>query len=286
MRAWRDFLRRRVLRVYPAFIVASVVSAFVAAPLGSANPLAYLGSIDVLGFVAGVFLLDKLSIPPSFLSNPYSGPVNGSLWSIKIEFECYLLLMTLGLVGAFRRRALMLALFAAMLVAHALQGYVPSSLDRYAHHLQLATFFMAGTVAYLYRDRIPRSYGWLEVAALTTICTAILEVGFLELLPVTGTYLLLWLAYEPRLLAVPLTPRVDLSYGIYLYAWPVQQMLVQASGAALNPHTLSAWALIGSAALAWCSWSYVERPFLALKRPSSARSPTIAVQPADNQGAP
>ena len=263
---WRDFLLRRGLRVYPGFVVAACFSAFVAAPLGSANPGGYLDAIDLVGFLVGTAQLDKLSIPPSFLGNPYPGPVNGSLWSIKIEFECYLGLMALGLLGVFRRRGLMLAIFGAMLIAHAVQGYVPSSFDRFAHHLQLSTFFMAGVVAYLYRDRIKRSYGWLEIAGLVTLCTAILEIGFVELLPLTGTYLLLYLAYEPRLLSFQFGRRVDLSYGIYLYAWPVQQLLVQAFGAALNPYTLSVLALLGSGGLAWLSWSFVERPFLALKQ--------------------
>jgi peptidoglycan/LPS O-acetylase OafA/YrhL len=267
---WRDFLRRRVLRVYPAFVVASVVSAFVAAPLGSPSGWAYLNSIDLGQFLADVAQLNKLSVPPSFLSNPFPGPINGSLWSIKIEFECYLVLMALGLLGALRRRGPVLALFAILFVVHAVQGYVASSLDRFANHVQLATFFMSGAVAYLYRDRIRWSYGWLEVAALVTICTTILEVGFVELLPIFGTYILLWLAYDPRLLRLRVGRRVDLSYGIYLYAWPVQQLLIQGVGpAALNPYTLSLAAVIVSAGLAWLSWRFVERPFLALKRRSA-----------------
>src|SRR4051794_40740119 len=77
---WIDFLRRRVLRVYPAFVVASVISAFVAAPLGAANPAAYVNSLDVGRFLVDVAQLNKLSIPPSFLANPFPGPINGSLW--------------------------------------------------------------------------------------------------------------------------------------------------------------------------------------------------------------
>src|SRR4051794_39258449 len=75
---WRDFLRRRVLRVYPAFVVASVCSAFIAAPLGSPSPLGYVDSIDPFRFLTDVAQLNKLSIPPSFLSNPFPGPTNGS----------------------------------------------------------------------------------------------------------------------------------------------------------------------------------------------------------------
>jgi peptidoglycan/LPS O-acetylase OafA/YrhL len=183
--------------------------------------------------------------------------------------------MALGLLGWLRRRIVVLAIFVVMLAAHAVQGYVPSSLDRYGHHLQLATFFVAGSVFYLYRDRIHRSYGWLEIAGLVTLGTAVVEVGFVELLPLTGTYLLLYLAYEPWLERVHLPRGVDLSYGIYLYAWPVQQLLVQAAGPAPNPWTVNPWtvsvaALAGSGLLAWVSWTVIERPALALKRRARA----------------
>lgn len=284
---WRDFLRRRALRVYPAFVVACLVSAFVAAPLGSPDPLEYVERIDPGAFLAGVVLLDKLQIPPSFLDNPYPVQVNGSLWSIRIEAECYLALMVLGLTGVLRRRRLVLGIFGLALVAHAVQPYAPPTvLDRYAHHLQLGTFFLAGAVAYLFWDRLPRSYGWLEGAALLTLLTGVLEVGFVELLPVTGTYLLLMLAFQPRPAALSARLRVDLSYGVYLYAWPVQQLAVQVFGAALNPHTLSLVALAGSAALAALSWTCVERPFLALKRRARDDASALAPRTGAMPGAP
>ena len=60
---------------------------------------------------------------------------------------------------------------------------------------------------------------------------------------------------------------MDLSFGIYLYAWPVQQLLILAAGPWLNPWTLSLAALACSGLLAWISWTFVERPILTLKRP-------------------
>lgn len=263
---WADFLWRRVLRIYPGFIAACLFAAFVAAPLGSPDALAYLESIDLPAFLAAMLQLGKLDVPPSFLANPYPGTINGSLWSIKIEFESYVALILLGLAGVLRRRAWVLALFAVMAVLNAAQPYVPSTLDRFNAHLQLSTFFMAGACAYLYRDRIPRSYGWLEVAGLVLLATAVLEIGFVELLPLTGTYVLLYAAYEPRLRIWPVGSSTDLSYGLYLYAWPVQQLVVQASGGRIDPWSLTAISLAIGCGLAYLSWHLVERPALRLKR--------------------
>jgi peptidoglycan/LPS O-acetylase OafA/YrhL len=119
------------------------------------------------------------------------------------------------------------------------------------------------------------------VAVLATVATAIVEVGFVELLPLTGTYILRSLAYESRLVRVAIGRRLDLSYGIYLYAWPVQQLLVQGCGRWLNPWTLSLSVLIVSGGLAWLSWTAVERPFLALERPGRPQNPTTGSHEVD-----
>jgi peptidoglycan/LPS O-acetylase OafA/YrhL len=283
---WRDFLWRRVLRIYPGFIVACLFAAFVAAPLGSPDPGAYIESIDVVAFAWGVLQLGKLHLPPTFLANPYPLDVNGSLWSIKIEFECYVALIALGLAGLLRRRAVILGLFAVMMVLNAAQPYAPSSLDRFNAHLQLSTFFLAGACAYLYRDVIPRSYGWLEVAGLVLIATAILEIGFVEVLPLAGTYVLLYLAYEPRLRVWPVGSRTDLSYGLYLFAWPIQQLVVQASGGQISPWMLTGLSLALAAGLAYLSWHLVERPALRLKRRSPTLTPTLSQRESEPEVTP
>ena len=80
----------------------------------------------------------------------------------------------------------MLVVFGAVLVTNALLPVLPAWPDSFNAHLELGTFFLAGTCAYLFQDRLPRSPIWLVVALLGLVCTGITKIGFLELLPLTA----------------------------------------------------------------------------------------------------
>jgi peptidoglycan/LPS O-acetylase OafA/YrhL len=71
--------------------------------------------------------------------------------------------------------------------------------------------------------------------------------------------------------------RIDLSYGIYLYSFPVEQAVVALGGPAAGPLVVIAVALPVSGALALLSWVLVERRFL------TRRSPSTEVRPVPGQ---
>ena len=130
--------------------------------------------------------------------------------------------------------------------------------------LRLMTFFLAGMCYYLYREKITCNgrFLWLSVLALTISCIT----NSLSLtLPIFGTYLLFYFAFHPKIHLHRFGRKTDLSYGIYLYAWPIQQLLLKYFFSALNPITLFLCALPLSCAAAYLSWTLVEKPFLKLK---------------------
>jgi peptidoglycan/LPS O-acetylase OafA/YrhL len=92
-------------------------------------------------------------------------------------------------------------------------------------------------------------------------------------MPICGTYLLFYVAYNPHIKLHGFGKKADLSYGIYLYSWPVQQILVQHFERWLTPGLLFVATMPLAMAAALASWVCVEKPFLRLKRP---RVPTMA----------
>lgn len=286
-RGQADYLRKRVLRIYPGFLVAALFCAVIVGPLASDSVAAYLHGFQprVIGrFVWSVLTLSQLTLPPVFLHLPSQGEVNGSLWTIRYEFWCYLLLAALGALGLLKRRGAVAGLFLLVLLLHTAQEWfypgigqgndvfkagllhgrefpLLGNLDRWP---RLLAFFLAGTVCYLYRERIPRSPRLALVSVL--LLALCLRWGLNAMLPLCGTYLLLYAAGSPHHLGKALTQRADLSYGIYLYAYPVQQLLIQWLGAQINPFVLFALATPTVAALAWLSWKLVEQPVLRLKK--------------------
>jgi peptidoglycan/LPS O-acetylase OafA/YrhL len=152
------YLLKRVLRIYPAFIVAYIVCLFIVAPLSGADMLALRGWGGVKAFLHLV-KLDQPWLPNVFPGQPYPA-LDGSMWTIPYEFRCYLAVIPLGLAGLFRRPiAFVSVIGAAMLVAFLAHGVkVPSSVSHIVGDVPTATrltgMFFTGSVLYVCRKYI------------------------------------------------------------------------------------------------------------------------------------
>jgi len=268
-----DFIRKRFRRIYPGFAVALLFCVLVVGPLAGVNLATYFRDPVTFRFFWSPLLLWHvlLTLPGAFLHNPFSGAVNGSLWTIPYELECYAMVAALGLLGLYRRRGGVLVLF---LVAFAFYNLEPYLHLRHFHALldrdylpRLVTFYLAGMVAYFYRDKIPHSRWLLAVSFLALALS--LRAGLSLALPLFGSYVLLYAAFSQSLRLENFGRWGDISYGVYLYAFPVQQMIVLQWHSHLTPLTLFLLALPCTCVLATLSWYLVEQPFL--KRKSHVR---------------
>ncbi len=256
-----SYLRARVSRIWPGFAVAFIVSALIAALGAGDNWLQYLRSIPKQSWFVGIFTLDPFELERhlSFANNPYPKTVNGPMWTIRIEFCCYMAVALAGSVGVLRRRWLV-ALFTtfAMCLAAYEEKYVPGAWMRWA---RFASFFGAGTLLYLYRQYVPKS------ALLALICLGLpFATPFASLyftLPIVGTYLIFYAAYSSPAWLKQIGARNDISYGVYLYGGPLQQLYYSYAVAGtlpMNPWICFAAVLPLSVGFGWLSWLYVEKP--------------------------
>ncbi len=265
-----DFLAKRALRIYPAFLVASLISAFIVGAFGAPKATEYLSQIKLTLLIKSALLLRIPDVPPTFIHQP-TGSVNGAMWTIEFEFRCYLLVAFLGLCGLSKRRYLWLALSVLLLVLcvwPALENLNFRGERLLFAHLPsfacLTGTFMAGGCFYLFRDSIAftRRGCWMATVALIAGCFSPLIVPIA--LSSAGAYLLFALAWA----RVPLLERfkrgADISYGLYLYGWPVQQLAVLAVPR-LPPLVLFGVSALICAICGLASWFGVERPFLRLK---------------------
>ena len=258
-----DFLGKRVLRIYPAFVLCCLLSVLVAAPLGGGD----LRSASPGGLALSTLLLQEPRVPGAMADLPFRGSINGSLWTIAIEFQCYLVLAGLGLIGVLRRRPLVhIAAWTAVLFYG---GTVVLGL--WTPFARLAVFFAIGAWLYLNPGLVPRRGRWAVAAlALLVVADAMPGPAFFLVLPFAWSYLVLWLA-SARVVALPgWLARSDFSYGAYLYGWPVQQVVIRDLGV-VSPPLLLALSLPVTLGLAALSWYGVERRALALKRGLGAR---------------
>ena len=281
-RSMGNFARKRILRLYPGFIVVSAFCAYVVAPLGGASWGELLRVFSLPRFLMNQALLYLPAEGGAFSRNPMPGALNGSAWTIKYEFWCYGIVAVLGLLGVVRRRALVLGLFALSLVVYTLQtnqvisGSLPFENGRtwflfgdFSLYGRFVPLFLAGSVFFLFREVIPFS-PWLAAFCAAGLVAGTVLGQLNPLLPILGTYLVFFAGFAPlaggRLR--DFGRRGDLSYGVYLYAFPVQQLLIHyLQPDRLTPFTLFLAALPPTFALAALSWRFVESPFLRRKKP-------------------
>ncbi len=266
------YLWARALRLYPALLIMLPLTVFVLAPTLTSLSLAdYFTSHQTweyftkcLTVITGV----RYSLPGVFDTAPLKGEFNGSLWTLPVESRMYLYLAAGWLAFAFapsiRVKALRIlsplaaAGFLAMLVRVRLSGA-----DSYGPNVAIF-MFLYGATLYLWRDRIPMSRGTfvalLAVLLLAAFSGSFAFVVYMICLPL----LVLHLAYIPGGRIRSFNEWGDFSYGVYIYAFPVQQTLV-----VLFPKISLLAMTAGSGFISWAiaalSWNLIEKRALTLK---------------------
>jgi peptidoglycan/LPS O-acetylase OafA/YrhL len=266
------FLAKRALRIFPGLFVALVVCAFALGPLLTTLPLgAYFGRPEIYGYVVGNALLNvgTHELPGvMFVDNPVGLEVNGSLWSLRYEFMMYLTVLGLGTLGLLRLPVLL------ALLALGLACLQFDALDVLGTWGWLLGFFAIGMV--LYKLRHTRLFdARLAALALGGLALSVPLRQFIALFPLFGGYLAIYLALERRLPVIPAARFGDLSYGLYIYGWPVTATIMYASGGTASWRQLFLLSLPAALGVAWLSWRFVEEPLLRLKSPRN-RTPAAS----------
>jgi peptidoglycan/LPS O-acetylase OafA/YrhL len=288
-----SFAVKRGLRLMPALVVSLLLTALVLGPLVTTLPLnTYLEDPGTKAFVlSNATFQSAYTLPGVFADTQYPLAVNGSLWTLPLELKAYCLVLLLGLLGLFGRRRLLMplvAIFIALLALNSVRTAVPGAdhlvamlvniqmpptLVGQAHagafqeYVRLLAAFAIGASLFSLARWVPLR--WSIATALAIAWTAVTLAGDESASPAVAAWLLpyvvLLLAYRTTHL-VRLPARLgDYSYGLYIFAFPVQQAV---------SHWLaptSGWVMFAVAtpivlALAVASWHLVEAPALTLKQ--------------------
>ena len=286
-----SFAVKRGLRLMPALAVSLLVTALILGPIVTTLPIrAYLSDPATKAYILDNLMLQtNYGLPGVFADNTYPNAVNGSLWTLPLEVKAYALAGILGLLGLFGRARLAMLLVAAvatLMMVPEIRDALPlgnrltamlADIQARAAQIALAAAgaynvwlrpfatFLIGAALFALARWVPIRWGIAAaVAAAWAAGTAI--GGWTSVIAATCAipYLTLVLAYRTRHL-VGLPARFgDYSYGLYIYAFPVQQALVHFL-APSSGWVLFALATPATLAAAIASWHYIEAPALTLK---------------------
>ena len=292
------YLWQRCLRILPGFWVCLVITAFVFGVIGwgfQSHPhdfhsgiLGYFNARNgPFSFLFHDFLLNmnQNSIANTPRGVPAIGDWNGSLWTLIYEFLCYLFLGALALVGLLRRRYVVFALAGALWIAVAAITLNPKLNARYNYFYQavinismiklltFSTIFFVGALLYLFRDKVPDSgllalgCGALFISGLWLPVGGRLPFYLMSSTDLTApmlVYPLLWLGIH--LPCQEIGARNDYSYGVYIYAYPVQQLLAIWHAERWGYVLFLLLGVAGTVPLAVASWWLIEKNALKLRK--------------------
>ena len=263
-RGLADYLLSRVLRIYPALALCVGLSVFLLGPLMTNLPLVdYALAQKTHSYLLNAFAFFPMQwqLPGVFEGNARPA-VNGSLWTLTPEVNCYVFLAVVGLLGCLRDRVIanftMLALLA---FGYFYYDDLPL-LGSNSRWQQPAYYFLLGVFVHVNRAHITLDVR-LAVLMAGLAVAAMGEDWFAFVFPPALVYLLFFVAYKTPFF--DMDRRVgDISYGVYIYAWPVQQT-VSALAPSEGPYFNTAVSTLFVVVLAWISWHFLERPALSLK---------------------
>ncbi|MCY0998485.1 acyltransferase [Myxococcus sp. MISCRS1] len=249
----RGFLLARTLRIFPGLAVSLLLTAFVLGAVFTTRPLTeYFSSRDTYTFVLRNLTLvePQWTLPGVFEANVYPGAVNGSLWTLKYEVGFYLLVLGLGVTALLRKEL-------ALVGWCATAGLSLLHIGRLGFWPNLGLAFGGGLVLYLWRERV-RMSPWIAAGCgLVLVATSLLGKGLPIAMGSCGAYLVVFLAFLPSRLA-SFGRYGDFSYGLYIYAFPIQQVVAALMGSNSPWWWNTALAFLPTLVLAVLSWRLVE----------------------------
>ncbi|TWI57610.1 peptidoglycan/LPS O-acetylase OafA/YrhL [Pseudomonas duriflava] len=259
------FVIKRALRILPGLLVATLFTVFVVGALATTLPLTvYLSDELTATYLLNALLLTRYLLPGVFADNPYSHIVNGSLWTLPFEALMYSSIMILGMIKLLKKYAVV-GVFLLLAIGHFL---VIPSLETESHTLtklfRLGLDFFSGSVLYLYKDKIIWSWRIALGLGLISLATLGHDAWFI-IHALSIPYIALCFAQAKTPYLCNAGRYGDFSYGLYIFGFPIQQLLVMWLGAHTNMAVLIGLSFALTLGLAALSWHFVEAPAMRLK---------------------
>ncbi|MDG3042515.1 acyltransferase family protein [Roseicyclus marinus] len=244
-RGARAFWAARARRIVPGLGAALLVTLGLAYASG-----AVAGPAEAAAWFLRALTLVSIEhrLEGAFATNPYPEVLNGPLWSLFHEVTAYVVCFGFVALGGTRRPVAVVALIALAAFAALFSEALPGRIGTFA---PLFAAFSLGTAAHVFRDRLHLS----PVLALAALPLALVAAWPLAIAALG--YAALVLSLRAPALHLP----NDISYGVYIYGWPVMQTIVHLVPE-IGPLALAAASLAATLPFAIASWHLVERPAL------------------------
>jgi peptidoglycan/LPS O-acetylase OafA/YrhL len=269
-----NFVISRFLRIYPAFLFAIILESFVIVPIYYELPLSDYIDNWLWFHMKNIFLWPQNPFVPNVFTHLAHPVINGSLWTIPLELSFYMLLVAAAGLFQTARIFYLLVFLASAAGSVALKWYgigffsqqpfVLNGINLY-QFVVYSTYFWAGVCMWKYRDKLVVSFGGLVIVLLVLFAarnTPIAQIALMIGLP----YIVVYVATAGTI-GTKLHDKIgDLSYGIYLYSYPITNSVVSVTNSKLPNLAVFFIELPIILAVSYFSWTFIEKRSLSFKR--------------------
>lgn len=262
-----NYLWKRVLRIQPLLIVVCLLTVFVLGPFFTSLRLGdYFRDNATWRYfrtILPVFGV-QFTLPGVFNGNTAENGVNGSLWTLVLEERAYLIMVPFLFVKSLRSR-LFTVFVIVFNIIYLLKYYQAGGLGQHsfnAYKEQYYIIFFNSALFYFLKLPFSRINSFTNIIMVAVVYFFVRKSIFatLYLLP----FLILLIGNKKTLFS-GVAKKGDITYGLYVLAFPVQQSLIAIYNNAIHPMILFALTLLICTPLAYLSWHFVEQPFLSLR---------------------
>ncbi|MBS1914781.1 MAG: acyltransferase [Bacteroidetes bacterium] len=271
--SWKNFVWKRFLRIYPAAWLSIFACAFILGPIVTTwNITDYFSNSVFFQFLTSAFLVEiKYVLPGVFEHSLMGNPsVNSSLWTITLELKLYLLILIWGVLKTrYKNFILAVVMIVTLILGQFFRDEAEIVLSKFFHkpillfgYLNFGVLFLAGIFCNIYKKKIIIKPWWMP--AITILLLLIYLKNMLVITFFLVPLMTLYIATIKVSFFKKITPKADLSYGIYVFAFPVQQLVANY----IKPQdswTFFFLSILFVLPLAVFSWYVVEKKALQLK---------------------
>lgn len=272
------FYWNRLLRIVPGLLFVTCITIFIIGPLVTSFTLIdYFKSSETWTYFRVVTILGIIphtpNLPGVFQNNPYRVAVNGSLWSLPIEFGMYILISVIGLLKFLKRKysilitcIIIIFVFSFSKMNTSLTAFtnISSIINTYSSFIIYPIFFLVGVLHFLFRETIKLKWS-VSLVFLIVWILSFKTVFFYLMSMMCLPYIILTIANIRIPYLNIVTKHGDLSYGIYIFAFPIQQTIIHYEPS-ISVTILITISTFISILAAFISWRYVESKALQMKK--------------------
>ncbi len=269
-----SYLLARMLRILPGLALVTIIETLIIAPAFYDGKISVYFENWALVHLKNILIWPQNPVIPDVFAKLRFPALNGSLWTIPIEAAFYLLLPIIALLGRVRRWVYLLLFVASLVLEKVCSMYGFSEAQpgpdlirgvQIFHAVHFFSFFSAGICLWKYRDVIKFDVGWFALA-FAIVFAARQSMMSPWVMNLCLPYLIIFIALASGTGSKLKRRWGDLSYGTYLFGYPIANMIVSLGNRSLSPATVFIICFPVTLLVASFSWRFVERPSLSLKK--------------------